>query len=310
MSDKKNLSHHGVTEKGNCDYSNETMKLLLNRASCRNFSDKKIPEDILDLILEAGTHAPTGGNLQPYSIIKIENKEAKVKLAKLCEQNFILKAPIDLLFCIDWHRIKRWAELEMAPFTATSSFRHFWISFQDTIISAQNISTAADALGLGSVYVGTIIDFVEEIRKMFELPEGVFPVVMLCIGYPLNKALPRKKLGPNIVVHSEKYHELPDEELLKAFDEKYPGVKVEATEERLKLIREVGEEVQGKEFAKKCIKKIKENGYINPAQRYFGLHYIASIMPKGNENYLKLMEESGFNWFKKYNPKTTGGKDD
>jgi nitroreductase len=300
MSEKKTPSHHGVGEKSKKDYPNETLSLLCERASCRNFSDKEIPEDVLNFIFEAGVHAPTGGNLQPYSIIKIKDRKKKDKLAKLCQQNFIGKAPLDLLFCIDWHRLKRWAELGVAPFTATSSFRHFWISFQDTVISAQNVCTAADAMGLGSVYIGTVVDLIPEVRKMFDLPQGVFPVVLLCIGYPATRALPRKKLDAKAIVHDEKYNDISDDELLHFYDEKYSGVKIDINKERMEIIKQVCEETQGEKFAEKCLNKIKETGYISPVQRYFGLHYIANLMPEGNESFLKIMEESGFKWFKKY----------
>ena len=155
---ENNQSHHGVDDSAGRRYPNETMRLLLERGSCRYFENRKIPPDVLDLILKAGVHAPTGGNLQPYSIIKIEDEQTKRKLTELCgNQQFIAHAPVNLMFCIDWYRLRRWAELEIAPFTATSSFRHFWISFQDTMIAAQNICTAADAMGLGSVYVGTVL---------------------------------------------------------------------------------------------------------------------------------------------------------
>lgn len=302
-------SHHGADERAGDEYPNPTLKLLIQRASCRSFSDKKIPPDVLGLILEAGIRAPSGGNLQPFSIIKIENDETKQELAELCErQNFIAQAPVNLLFCIDWRRIKRWANLEVAPFTATSSFRHFWISFQDTIISAQNICTATDSLGLGSVYIGSVLECFKELRDMFHLPEGVFPVVLLSLGYPKTRPAPREKLPINAIVHKEKYHEMGDQGLLDAFNKKYPDLRVEITEERLETISRVCREVHGEEFARKCIEKVKENGYINPVQRYFGLHYCANSMPEGNVRYLKLMEEFGFKWFKKYIPlkDTTG----
>jgi nitroreductase len=213
-------SHHGVKENIKGAYPNETMKLLIERASCRNFLHKKIPRKKLHSILEAGIHSPTGGNLQPYSIIKIENKKMKQKLAKMCHQEFIARASVDLLFCIDWRRLERWAQLEVAPFTATSSFEHFWISFQDTIICAQNICTAADAMGLGSVYIGTVLGWCRELKKIFTLPHGVFPIVLLCIGYPKKRPIPRKKLGIDVVVHNERYHELSDRKLIKAFHDK------------------------------------------------------------------------------------------
>ncbi len=295
-------SNHEVEVSLNDKYPNQTLKLLIERASCRSFSDKKISREILQLILAAGIHAPTGGNLQPYSIVKIEKDETKQKLAELCGQSFMSKAPIHLLFCIDWHRIERWAKLEIAPFTAMSSFQHFWISFQDTIICAQNICTAADSMGLGSVYIGTILEFFTDIRDMFQLPKGVFPVVLLCLGYPKARPLPRKKLDVQVIVHAERYHEIENQKLIAAFNEKYQGLKVEITEERLETISEVCREVHGKEFARECIARIEENGYINPVQRYFGLHYRANLMPKNNDTYLELMEEFGFNWFKKYHP--------
>ncbi len=303
MTDEQMPSHHGAEEHLRREYPNQTLKLLIQRASCRSFSDKKISSDVLQLILEAGIRAPSGGNLQPFSIIKIEKDKTKRKLAELCEnQNFIAQAPVNLLFCIDWHRIERWAELETAPFTATSSFRHFWISFQDTIIAAQNICTASDSLGLGSVYIGSVLECFRELRDMFHLPKAVFPVVLLSLGYPKTRPAPRKKLTVKAVVHEEKYHKMEDQELLDAFNEKYSDIKVEITKERLERISRVCREVHGEKFASKCINKIKESGYISPIQRYFGLHYVADAMTKGNDTYLEMMEEFGFNWFKKYHP--------
>jgi len=282
------------------------MKLLLERASCRSFSDKEISPEVLRLVLEAGVHAPTAGNLQPYSIIKIEEGETKQKIAKLCSnQRFIGEAPVLLLFCIDWWRNGRWAKLEVAPFTATSSFRHFWTSFQDVAICAQNICTAADSLGLGSVYIGSVLECFSELRDLLKLPEAVFPVVLLCLGYPKVRPQPQKKLDIDMVVHSEQYREPDDQELLTAFNEKYrdtPRGRVEITEERLKMIGKVCREVGGEDFAQRCINRVKQQGYINSVQYYFGLHYRANTMPKGNDTYLKLMKESGLNWFKKYPP--------
>ena len=281
-------------------YPNPTMKLLIERASCRSFTKKKVPFKVAQLILEAGIHAPTGGNLQPYSIIRIESPKLKQKLAEMCGQDFIAQAPLNLLFCIDWHRLERWAQFEVAPFTATSSFRHFWISFEDTIISAQNICTAADSLGLGSVYIGTILECFRDIRRILELPAGVLPVVLLCLGYPKGKLHPRKKLGVDIIVHRDKYRGYGADKLKKAFNEKYSNLKIEITQERLKRISEVCKRVHGDSFARRCLDRIRRRGYINAVQRYFGLHYAADLMPADNEEFLNILKEFGFNWFKKF----------
>jgi len=211
------------------------------------------------------------------------------------------------MFCLDWHRLEQWARLQVAPCTASSSFRHFWISFQDTIICAQNICTAADAMGLGSVYIGTVLEFFDEIKEMLALPQKVFPVVLLCLGYPRNKPVPRRKLGVDVVVHSERYRTMDDSELLEAFEQKYPGYKIEPTPERIERIAEVCRQVHGEAFAQACVDRIEESGYINAVQRYFGLHYQANEMPLGNKEYLETMERFGFHWFREFQLLDDGG---
>ncbi|MDP2859313.1 MAG: nitroreductase family protein [Bacillota bacterium] len=284
------------------EYPNDTIKVLFERASCRSFEDKPVESDVLTLVLDAGIHAASGGNLQPFSIIKVEDVAASSRLADLCgDQQFIAQAPVNLLFCIDFWRLKRWAQLEHAPFTATSSFRHFWISFQDTIIAAQNVCTAADAVGLGSVYVGSVLECFRELREMFALPEAVFPVVLLSLGYPKLQARPRRKLPVSVVVHDGKYRDIPDDDLLRVFAEKYPlSAPIEATPERLGTFRAACNAAGGPEFAARCLERVEQAGGFNMVQRYFGLHYCANRMPMDNTKFLEILGEVGFHCFEEY----------
>jgi nitroreductase len=292
-------SHHGMDESSHRQYPNETLKLLIERGSCRSFSDRQIPDDVLNLILETGIHSATGGNLQPYSIIKITDPATKQELDRLCgDQVFVATAPVDLLFCIDWHRLQRWAELQNAPFAANNSFRHFWISFQDTIIAAQSICTAADALELGSVYVGTVLECFPELRQMFKLPDGVFPVVLVSLGYPKARPQPKRKLGAPVIVHAEEYNELSDAELLAAYEAKYPAWQKEITPVRQETFARVCRALHGEEFARKCLEDVSQRGYFNVAQNYFGLHYQADLMVDRNVDFLQTTEDFGFGWFK------------
>ena len=274
-----------------------TIRLLLERASCRTFIKKRITQDVMRTILDCGAHAATGGNLQPYSVIVIRNQAVNTKLAALCHQPFVGQAPANLLFCIDLRRLERWARLMDAPYTARESFRHFWISFQDTIIAAQNICTAADALGLGSCYIGTVMESLPTLRRMFKLPQGVLPVVLLTLGYPAKRPQARRKLGPEIIAHHETYHELSDDALLRAFEGKHPGFKLEITPQRLRAFEQVCRKVGGREFATRSLARVKQQGYFNMAQLYFGLHYQADSMPDGNVKFLRQIESSGLGWF-------------
>jgi FMN reductase [NAD(P)H] len=280
-------------------YANETIRLLHERASVRQFDEREIAPDVLRTVLEAGTHAPTGG-LQPYSIIVIEDRETKQRILELDGgvQKQIVEAPVDLLFCLDMNRNRRWADLEAAPFTAASSFEEWWISFQDTVICAQSIVTAADAVGLGSVYIGTVYWYFQELREMLGMPEGVFPIVLLCVGYPRgDRPAPRKKLGAEVVIHEGRYREIPDPDLLAAFAAKHGG-RIEATDERVDGIARVCRRVGGAALELKCLDKMRENGYISPVQYIYGLVYCADKGIEGNERYLELLEGAGFDWFK------------
>jgi len=300
MTDQTNEpSHHGIDGSMEREYPNETVRLLIERASCRSFEERPIPDDVLELILEAGIHAATGGNLQPYSIVKVTDGATKQLLDELCgSQVFIAKAPVDLLFCIDWRRSERWARLGKAPYAANRAFRHFWISFQDTIIAAQNICTAADALGLGSVYVGTVLECMRELRPILKLPEGVFPVVLLSLGYPKVYPSPKKKLGVAAVVHDGQYRDQTDEELLAAFEEKYPGWQKEITQDRLDTFERVCRACLNESQVTACLQDVRTKGYFNAVQNYFGLHYQADLMVERNEDFLKIVEEAGFGWFR------------
>ncbi len=279
-------------------YPNEVMKILNVRGSIRAFKETPIPRDVLKDIIDAGCHAATGGNLQPYSIIQIESKEKKQALMDTgCMQNIVEKAPTNLLFCIDWNRTKRWAQLNKAPFVADQSYRHFWIAFQDTIMAAQNVCTAADSMGLGSVYIGTVESCFEDVCSMFQLPKGVFPVVIVSLGYPNQPLKVAPKLMSDVIVHIEVYTELSDEALNAAMDQKYgQGPDTPLSDKNTSTLWQTAKDVHGQAFADEAVAYAKELGHIHKAQRYFGLHYVANRMAQGNDAFLKVLEDQGFGW--------------
>jgi len=218
----------------------------------------------------------------------------------MCGQKFIATAPVNLLFCIDYRRNARIAEKGLAPYTAPYAFRHFWISFQDVIITAQSICTAADALGLGSCYIGTIMEYIEECSAMFDLPEGVIPVVLLTLGYPANPPVVRNKLGAEIVVHHEKYQDADIDILYTAYQTREKNWKMDITPEYLEQFRDVCDFVDGKDFAAKAVADVEQKGHFNAIQYRFGLHYSADQMPEGNHKIMAKLKARGLKCFEKW----------
>lgn len=279
-------------------YENDVMRCLKDRGSVRAFEEKDIPDDVLNSILDAGCRSATGGNLQPYSIIKIKSKEQKQALMDTKHmQSIVQHAPVNLLFVIDWHRTKKWAEANHAPYSALEGYRHFWIGFQDTIIAAQSICTAADSMGLGSVYLGTVESCFDELKDMFDLPEGVFPVVILSLGYPKKKPEVAPKLMHNVIVHEERYQEPSIEAINKMMDEKYSDrPNVPLSPKNLEELYEVTKVIDGQEAAEKAVDYAKELGYVHAAQRYFALHYSANWSRMGNGDFLNSLRNYGFSF--------------
>ncbi|MDM8533967.1 nitroreductase family protein [Clostridiaceae bacterium HSG29] len=280
------------------NYPNEIIKCLYERASVRSFTNQEVTKETLRTIIDAGCHAATGGNLQPYTIIEIRSKEKKEALmATGCMQSIVRNAPVSLLFCIDWHRIEKWAKINHAPHVLLESYRHFWIAFQDTIIAAQNICTATDSLGLGSVYLGTVESCFDELRPMFNLPNGVFPVVIVSLGYPNKLPEIAPKLLYDEIVHHESYQTIDADTIDKMMTKKYGNKKsAPLTEKNLLKLYKASKEVHGEDYANASITYAKELGHIHPAQRYFGLHYVANEIRQGNKEFLDSIRLAGFDW--------------
>ncbi len=275
---------------------NETMNLLLNRYSLRNFSEEKIDPQIVKEILDAGVHAATAGNLQPVSIIKIEDPKNSQWFVEQGMQSFIGKAPLNLIFCLDFYRLKKWSEYYHAPYVADKSFRHFWVSFQDVVIAAQSIETAARSYGIGSVYIGTTVDMIKEIKEKFKLPQGVVPVVLLTLGYPKSKQKPTNKLSQDIMVHNEEY-QLPTTETIEIeFEKKYGKPKTEMTPERRQAILDMILEVDGEAALAEAKPYFETKKFIDAPIRYFVFHYVANLMASDNTDLLKILADDGLIW--------------
>ncbi|MBD3347573.1 MAG: hypothetical protein GF400_00055 [Candidatus Eisenbacteria bacterium] len=210
--------------------SNGCMETILNRRSILHFKEDEIPEDVLNQVLGAGLRAPSpGGSLttgyrgiQAFSIIVVRDRQRRAALNKmLCDgkKECIEQAPVSLVFCVDLHRVNRWAELQ-------GGVPHFkgvgvlWVALRGTYAAAQNSVIAAYSLGLGAQYVQEIVWQPYETLQFFKLPKRVLPVAMLVMGYPAEQPPLAPSLPFEAVVHEETYRSMDDKELIESFGEK------------------------------------------------------------------------------------------
>ena len=195
---------------------NEIIKALAARKSVRSYTDREISSDCKEQILRAATEAPTAGNQQMYTILDITSQELKDKLSVTCDnQPFIATGKMVLIFCADFHK---WYQ----AFTlAGCSPRRpgpgdFLLAVEDAAIAAQNAVTAAESLGIGSCYIGDIMENYELHRELLHLPEFVFPALMLVFGYPTPQQQERekpKRAALDFIVHENAYPDFSPEEI-------------------------------------------------------------------------------------------------
>ena len=164
---------------------NETIRVLMQRKSVRVFEDRPIGAEEKQTILAAAMRAPTAGNSMLYSILDVTDQAKKDKLAQTCDhQPFIAKAPMVLVFLADYRRWVRKFQQAGCEEIPNPRLSDLILATNDTVIAAHAACVAAESLGIGSCYIGDIIEQWEEHQKLFDLPPFVAPVSMLVFGYP------------------------------------------------------------------------------------------------------------------------------
>ena len=276
--------------------------IIMKRRSVRNFKDQEIPEDVTEELLDAVNNAPSGGNIQPISVILVQEAEARKELARMVgEQPWVRNAPLSMIFCIDFLRIKRWASMFETDFRGEKAFLQFLIAYADLMCAAQNVVILAQGHGLGSVYIGTILDVIDRARRHFAVPEYVLPMMILSLGYP--KTVPKNvpKLQREVIAHREKYNRSTNDEIKKAFEEKYGNFEdtLENYLHRTYVEAVEAEKQQKPQWAdiESIRKEMKKLNIKNNAQFLFKLRYPSEDMIKLNETLISAFKNAGFDFF-------------
>ena len=199
---------------------NEVLRQLYARKSMRVYEDQPISAEEKAAILKAAVNAPTAGNQQMYTILDITDQALKDKLAETCDhQPFIATGKKVLIFCAD---CRKWYDGFEA---AGCRPRHpgsgdLLLAVTDAVIAAQNAVVAAESLGIGSCYIGDIMENCEVHRELLGLPEFVFPAAMLVFGYPTEQQKRRPKpqrAEMEHIVHENGYRRMDATELKDLF---------------------------------------------------------------------------------------------
>ena len=203
-----------------------TLQELFARKSVRVYENRPIAQTEKEAILRASLEAPTAGNMTMFTILDITDQSLKEQLVTTCDnQPFIAKAPLVLVFLADyqrWYDAYCYEQAEGEP-PRLPDAGDLMLAACDALIAAQNAVVAAESLGIGSCYIGDILENFEQHQKLFRLPKYAIPVAMLCFGYPTKQQEARIKparFDSKYIVHENTYSQADRDTLCAAFTDR------------------------------------------------------------------------------------------
>ncbi|MEK3796420.1 oxygen-insensitive NADPH nitroreductase [Paenibacillus sp. FSL R7-0204] len=188
--------------------TNETLELLNRHTSVRQYQDKPVSDELLAAVIGAGQMASTSSNVQAYTVIAITEPALKAQLSALSgNQAYIEQCPVFLVWCADLYRLREASapHLQGKP-SYEDTAENLIVATVDVALAAQNAAVAAESLGLGIVYIGGIRNEIAAVSELLGLPELVYPVFGMCLGYPAAVNGIRPRLPQAAVLHHNGYN--------------------------------------------------------------------------------------------------------
>ena len=184
-----------------------TIDLIYQHGSVRNYKPDQVPDGWIEQIVAAAQRTSSSSNLQTYSVIVTTNPDKKAKVQVISGgQSHISQAPVFLLWCADFSRLKRVSEYQGYDIEA-GYMENFLVGAVDAAITMQSAALAAESLGLGFCFIGALRNDPEGIRDIFQLPDLVFPICGMTLGWAMEQPMIRPRLPLEAVLHRETYQE-------------------------------------------------------------------------------------------------------
>lgn len=191
---------------------NEVIRTIRNHASIRQFEDRDVSDELIHEIALAGQQAAFTG--QMYTCIYTRDAEKRQRLSKLFGP-LPARGPVFMLYCVDYRKLEKFIASKGRENKANDLMMLF-LGVQDVAYFAQNMVLAAESLGLGAVMLGAAPNLSEELSDIFALPDRVFPVVGLVLGWPAERPAPRPRIPTKFVLAKDQYHDLSEEDVAEA----------------------------------------------------------------------------------------------
>ena len=198
----------------------DELRRMVAHSSHRKWTGQAVDPALLKLLFACALSAPSKSDLQQADIIHVADR-AKIKAIAdfIPDMAWINHAPVFLVFCGNNRRIRQIGEWRGKPFV-NEHLDHFMNAAVDAGIVLASFIRAAEAAGLGTVPISAVRNQPRETSDILELPDAVFPVAGLCVGYPLERGYVTARLPLDVTVHTDRFNETGLKEKIDAYDQR------------------------------------------------------------------------------------------
>ncbi len=198
---------------------NETIYLLKAHRSIRKFTDQPVNQETVRELISAGQCAATSSFIQACTVIQVDDQQTRDLLCDYAAgQLYVKEAPVFLVFCADMQRHRLACSMHDAPMLSGFT-EQFITATVDCALFAQNVLIGAESLGLGGCYIGAIRNRIAEVDELLGLPELVYPLFGMCLGYPAQNPETKPRLPVDVVLKRGRYDDSGDRASITDYDE-------------------------------------------------------------------------------------------
>ena len=184
---------------------NDVIRRVLSRKTVRRYSEKMPSEELLDLLVASALSASAKSDFQQASILRVRDLQKRAAIGALFpSMPWIGISPVFFVFLGDARRLQRIGELRGKP-VQNGTLEGFFNASIDAALAMQTMIICAESAGLGVCPISVIRNEVEKVADVLGLPELVFPVAGLCLGYPSGEGFVSLRLPRGVTTHTDRY---------------------------------------------------------------------------------------------------------
>jgi FMN reductase [NAD(P)H] len=184
---------------------NDTIRRVLSRKTVRRYKSELPSESLLDVLLAAALSASAKSDFQQASILRVRDPDKRAAIGKLFpNMPWIGAAPVFFVFLGDARRLQRVGEMRGKP-VKNGTLEGFFNASIDAALALQTMILCAESAGLGVCPISVIRNEADKVAGLLGLPDLVFPVAGLCLGYPDAEGHVSLRLPRRLTTHADRY---------------------------------------------------------------------------------------------------------